>query len=97
MTKLRTGDPWMSAAEYGRSLRGLTVNLLVSDVERSLAFSRQVLAAEIVYSDPDIAVICFFLNDDRGGATHSLFNVKTEPTGIAALGRRLVFVDRLLS
>lgn len=55
--KLRQGDPWMSADEYGRSLRGLTVNLLVRDVERSLAFAREVLGVEVVYRDPDFAVL----------------------------------------
>ena len=51
--KLRTSKPWMPAPEYGRSLSGLTVNLLVRDIETALAFQRQVLGAEIVYSDPD--------------------------------------------
>ena len=54
--KLRENDPWMPADEYGRSLRGLTVNLLVRDMETSLAFQTEVLGAEIVYSDPDFAV-----------------------------------------
>ncbi len=27
--KLRTGDPWMPAPQYSRSLSGLTLNLLV--------------------------------------------------------------------
>ena len=47
----------MSADEYGRSLRGLTVNLLVRDVETAVAFAREVLGAEPVYSDPDFAVL----------------------------------------
>ena len=55
--KLRTGDPWMPAPEYGRALRGLSVNLLVRDVEASLRFARGVLGAEVVYSDPDFAVL----------------------------------------
>ena len=54
--KLRTGDPWMPAPDYGRSLHGLSVNLLVRDVEAALAFYRDVLGAEVVYSDPDFAV-----------------------------------------
>lgn len=57
MTKLRTGDPWMPTPEYGRSLRGLTINLLVAEIEASLEFHTEVLAARIVYSDPDIAVL----------------------------------------
>jgi uncharacterized glyoxalase superfamily protein PhnB len=55
--KLREGDPWMPADEYGRSLRGLTINLLVSDMQAALKFQREVLESEVVYSDPDFAVI----------------------------------------
>jgi catechol 2,3-dioxygenase-like lactoylglutathione lyase family enzyme len=55
--KKREGDPWMPAAEYGRSLKGLTMDLLVSDIDRSLKFHREVLGAEVVYSDPDFAVV----------------------------------------
>ena len=57
--KLRTGEPWMPAPEYGRSLSGLTVNLLVRDIEAALAFQREVLGAEVVYGDPDFAVLRF--------------------------------------
>src|SRR5688500_9900808 len=55
--KLRPGDPWMPAPVYGRSLAGLTVNLLVRDVGAALPFHREVLGAEIVYADPDFAVL----------------------------------------
>jgi catechol 2,3-dioxygenase-like lactoylglutathione lyase family enzyme len=55
--KLRTGDPWMSGAQYARTLRALTVNLIVRDIEAALAFERGVLGAEVVYSDPDFAVV----------------------------------------
>ena len=55
--KLRTGDPWMKAADYGRTLRGLTLNLLVAQVEPALLFHRHVLGAELVYADPDFAVL----------------------------------------
>jgi uncharacterized glyoxalase superfamily protein PhnB len=55
--KLRTGDPWMPAPVYGRSLVGLTVNLLVRDVEAALPFHLEVLGAEIVYADADFAVL----------------------------------------
>ncbi|MCE2491093.1 MAG: VOC family protein [Alphaproteobacteria bacterium] len=47
----------MPAPEYGRSLSGLTVNLLVRDIETALAFQREVLGAEIVYCDQDFAVL----------------------------------------
>ncbi len=54
--KLRTGDPWMPAPQYGQSLRGLTLNLVVRDVAASVRFCHEVLGAEVVYSDPDFAV-----------------------------------------
>ncbi len=47
----------MPAADYGRSLRGLTINLLVRDIGAAVAFQRDVLRAEVVYADPDIAVL----------------------------------------
>lgn len=50
-------EPWMTAPDYGRSLRGLSINLLVRDVPRSIAFARQVLGAELVYGDADFAVL----------------------------------------
>lgn len=55
--KLREGDPWMPADDYGRSLTGLGVNLLVIDIDRALAFQKDVLGAEVVYADPDFAVV----------------------------------------
>ena len=47
----------MSAEAYGRSLSGLSVNLLVSDITKSLAFQQRVLGASVVYSDADFAVL----------------------------------------
>jgi len=55
--KKRTSDPWMPAPAYAHSLEGLGVNLLVKDVERALVFQRAVLGAEVVYADPDMAVV----------------------------------------
>ena len=57
MTKRRQGDPWMPAADYGRSLKGLGVNLLVKDIDRAVAYQTAVLEARVVYSDPDFAVL----------------------------------------
>lgn len=51
------GAQFMSAEEYGRSLKGLGINLLVRDIARSALFARTVLGAEIVYSDKDFAVL----------------------------------------
>ena len=54
--KKRTGDPWMPTDEYGRGLRGIGVNLLVSDIDAQVEFIEEVLELERVYSDPDFAV-----------------------------------------
>ena len=57
MVKKRTSDPWMPAPAYSATLKGVGVNLLVSDVAAAVAFATEVLAAEVVYSDPDFAVL----------------------------------------
>jgi catechol 2,3-dioxygenase-like lactoylglutathione lyase family enzyme len=55
----KRGDvkPWMPADEYGRSLRGIGINLLVRDVARSVEFAKEVLLARVVYADADFAVL----------------------------------------
>lgn len=58
--KISTGEKpqkFMSADDYGRSLKGLGVNLLVRDVARASRFACDVLGAEIVYSDKEFAVL----------------------------------------
>jgi catechol 2,3-dioxygenase-like lactoylglutathione lyase family enzyme len=55
--KKRQGDPWMPAADYGRSLPAFSINLLVRDVDASLPFYRDVLDATVHYSDPDFAAL----------------------------------------
>ncbi len=57
MTKKRTGEPWMPADDYGRRLPRFTVNLLVRDVPRSVAFYKNVLGAREHYADPDMAAL----------------------------------------
>ena len=57
MTKKRTGDSWIPADEYGRQLPRFTVNLLVRDLARSLAFYKEVLGAKERYSDADFAAL----------------------------------------
>ncbi len=44
--KLSTTEPWMAPADYGHTLRGLTINLLVREVD-----------AEAVYADRNFAVV----------------------------------------
>ena len=53
--KKRKTDPWMSAADYGRTLTGLSVNLIVRDVARSIPFYTDVLELRLLYSDEDFA------------------------------------------
>ena len=53
----RIGDPWMPAGQYGKSLSGLGLNLLVVDIEIAIAFQTEVLGAKVIYSDPDIATL----------------------------------------
>lgn len=72
--KLRVGEPWMPAKEYGQSLRGLTVNLLVSDINAALAFQRDVLGVGIIYSDPDFAVCSGFGSQWMLHADHTYDN-----------------------
>ena len=55
--KKRIGDPWMPAAEYGRSLPAFMANLLVRDIQRSVDFYANVLEATVLYSDPDFAAL----------------------------------------
>ncbi len=47
----------MPASKYARSLKGLTINLLVQNMEETLRFQRAVLGVEVIYSDPDFAVL----------------------------------------
>ncbi|MEX0808502.1 MAG: VOC family protein [Dongiaceae bacterium] len=55
----KRGDekPWMAPDDYGRSLSGLGINLLVRDVPRGVAFAKEVLLARVVYEDADFAVL----------------------------------------
>jgi catechol 2,3-dioxygenase-like lactoylglutathione lyase family enzyme len=50
-------ETFMGADEYGRSLKGLGINLLVRDVGRSVAFARDVLGATVAVADKDFAVL----------------------------------------
>ena len=78
MTKTRTGDPWMSAGEYGRALPKFTVNLLVRDVPKALPFYRDVLGATVRYADGDFAAlnlqgVDFMLHADHAYDHHPAF------------------------
>jgi hypothetical protein len=83
-------DAWMAADDYGRSLRGLTVNLLVCDLPRVRSFHLQVLAAEELYFDSDFAAYRFqgaewMLHADHTYAAHPLHPMlkPMAPAGLA--------------
>jgi catechol 2,3-dioxygenase-like lactoylglutathione lyase family enzyme len=57
MTTKRTGESWMPADDYGRTLPFFTVNLLVCNISKSLPFYTDVLGASVVYSDADFAAL----------------------------------------
>jgi catechol 2,3-dioxygenase-like lactoylglutathione lyase family enzyme len=76
----------MPASEYSRTLKGLTLNLLVKEIEPALSFAQEVLGAEVVYSDPDFAVLSangaeWMLHADHTYDKHPMG--KTVTTGIA--------------
>jgi len=55
VVKKRKTEPWMSAADYGRTLSGLSLNLIVRDIARSGPFYTGVLQLRPLYSDEDFA------------------------------------------
>ena len=78
--KRRTGEPFMAADAYGRSLSGFGVNLLVRDVARAAAFQTEVLGVELVYADPDFAVLRhggheWMLHADHTYGSHPLLSL----------------------
>ncbi len=77
--KLRTGEPWMTAEAYGRTLKGLTLNLLVRDVDAALRFQREVLGVDVVYHDPDFAVVRGFGGEWMLHADHTYLEHPAHP------------------
>jgi uncharacterized glyoxalase superfamily protein PhnB len=73
----------------------MTVNLLVSDVEAALRFQREVLRAEVVYSDPDFAVVSsagaeWMLHADHTYDKHAMGRtVENQPTRGAGIELRV--------
>lgn len=49
--------PWMPGFRYGALLPALSLNLIVQDTERSVAFYRDVFQAEVHYRDIDFAAV----------------------------------------
>ena len=82
MTKKRVGEPFMPADEYGRSLPAFTLNLLVADIARSVAFYRDVLGSEVRYADADFAAPR--LGGRGRGAGRGLFGVAPDAAVLRA-------------
>ncbi len=57
MTHITDKSPPLSAADYGRSLRGLGFNLLVSDVPRAVRFAVEVLGATSFFDNQRFAAM----------------------------------------
>jgi catechol 2,3-dioxygenase-like lactoylglutathione lyase family enzyme len=51
--------PFQPPAEYGRSLTGFMLNILVQDMDKAVEFHQQVLGVETIYSDPDITIVAW--------------------------------------
>jgi catechol 2,3-dioxygenase-like lactoylglutathione lyase family enzyme len=57
-TKRSEAQKWsVSASDYGRTLAGLSLNLLVRDIDRSLPFYTDVLGFRDLHHDPDFAAL----------------------------------------
>ncbi|MEM7169188.1 MAG: glyoxalase [Pseudomonadota bacterium] len=73
----QSDEDFPSAPEFGRSLRGMGVNLLVSNVPQTVAFVTEVFDLEMVYVDSDFAVIAregqqWMLHGDHTYHSHPL-------------------------
>ena len=73
----------MRADEYGRSLRGMSLNLIVRDVARSVPFYIEVLRFRVLHQTDDYAAL------ERDGATIQLHADRTysrQPWGTRLAG-----------
>lgn len=84
-----------SGADYGKSLTGIGINLLVRDVEQTAAFLRDVLEAQIIRADTDFAIIGyhgahFMLHQDGTYGENELLSILPE-AGARGAGIELRF------
>lgn len=63
--------PPVSAEDYGRALRGIGFNLLVTDVARTVRFATEVLGATSFYDDEDFAALRWSGQDFMLHADHA--------------------------
>lgn len=81
--KKSTSEPWVPTVEYARSLSGFSINILVKDVAAHVAFARQVLGLDVVYSDADIAVYRRGRGEWMVHADHTYEDSDNPMTGVA--------------
>jgi len=93
LTMKRTGEAFMPADDYGRGMGPFSVNLLVRNMQASLAFYERVLGAAVRYADDDFAVLKlldfeFMLHADHAYDHHSLYERLKTP-GLRGTGAEL--------
>ena len=57
MATKRTATPWMKATDYGATLTGASLNLIVREVAPSVRFCTELLGFKALYSDVDYAAL----------------------------------------
>lgn len=75
----------------GPPVEVLNMGVLAYDTKREVALLRHV---GLDYA-PDIVVICFFLNDAKGGGTLELINVEPQPEDSSFLVRHSALLERI--
>ena len=84
-------EPFMPPPDYGQSLGGLTINLLVRNLARAIHFHREVLQVHFLHEDKDLAIVQGFgtqwmIHADHTYDKHPMYNtlagVATRGTGM---------------
>ena len=96
MTTRRTGEPWLTPSQYGATLTGFSVNLVVADVARSLPFYTGLLGFTSPYSDPDFAALEGYGLKLQLHADHTWEGMPWHPRLAAGEGRGLGAEMRIL-
>ena len=55
--KKSSKTPFMAAPDYGKSLKGFSINLLSINLSRALVFQSHVLTAKILHEDEDLLIV----------------------------------------
>ena len=96
MSKTRTGDPFMSADDYGRAMPQFSVNLLVRNMENSVKFYRDVVGVNVRYADADFAALeingCTFMLHADHTYDHHPFHVRLQDPGLRGTGAEFRFL-----